>query len=116
MDRIDIEKEADDVVAPIEGSRNRSLLGFTAIATILAALLFSWYIGLIGISGTQGASSGNTSDSAPAPDLKIKGNKRSRIYHLPGCPNYEDIAERNIRWFRTHEEAKAAGFRMARNC
>ena len=49
-------------------------------------------------------------------DLKIKGNKNSKIYHLPGCPNYDDIAERNIIWFKSHEEAKAAGFRMARNC
>jgi len=49
-------------------------------------------------------------------DLKIKGNKQSRIYHLPRCPNYEDIAERNIVWFKTHEDAKARRYRMARNC
>jgi hypothetical protein len=49
-------------------------------------------------------------------DLKIKGNKSSRIYHLKGCPNYEDIAERNIRWFKTEDEARTAGFRMAKNC
>lgn len=49
-------------------------------------------------------------------DLKIKGNNQSRIYHLPGCPNYEDIAERNIVWFKTHEDAKARKYRMARNC
>lgn len=49
-------------------------------------------------------------------DLKIKGNKNSKIYHLPGCPNYNDIAERNIIWFKTKEEAENAGFRMARNC
>lgn len=57
-----------------------------------------------------------TVETKPEKDLKIKGNKNSRIYHLPGCPNYNDIAERNIRWFKTHEEAKAAGFRMAKNC
>ncbi len=49
-------------------------------------------------------------------DLKIKGNKVSRIYHLPRCPNYNDIAERHVVWFKTHEEAKAAKFRMAKNC
>jgi hypothetical protein len=49
-------------------------------------------------------------------DLKIKGNKDSRIYHLPNCPNYQDIADRNVIWFKTHDEAKQAGFRMARNC
>lgn len=54
--------------------------------------------------------------SQSSTDLRIKGNKRSRIYHLPNCPNYNDIAENNIVWFRTHEEAKKAGFRMAKNC
>lgn len=49
-------------------------------------------------------------------DLKIKGNKNSRIFHLPRCPNYDDIADRNVIWFKTIEEAKTAGFRMARNC
>lgn len=49
-------------------------------------------------------------------DLKIKGNKQSRIYHLPRCPNYNDIAERNIVWFKTREEAEAKKFRMAKNC
>ncbi len=49
-------------------------------------------------------------------DLKIKGNKASRIYHLKGCPNYNDIAERNIIWFKTREEAEARRFRMAKNC
>lgn len=51
-----------------------------------------------------------------AVDLRIKGNRSSQIYHLPGCPNYGDIADRNVVWFKTHEEAKAAGYRMARNC
>lgn len=49
-------------------------------------------------------------------DKKIKGNKNSRIYHLPHCPNYNDIAEKNIIWFKTNEDAEKAGFRMARNC
>lgn len=58
----------------------------------------------------------NQKPSETIVDLKIKGNKNSRIYHLPGCPNYNDISERHVIWFKTHEEAKARGFRMARNC
>lgn len=54
--------------------------------------------------------------SASAEDLKIKGNRNSRIYHLKGCPNYADIKESNIVWFKTTEEAEKAGFRMAKNC
>ena len=49
-------------------------------------------------------------------DLKIKGNKNSKIFHLKGCPNYNDIADRNVIWFKTSEEAEAAGYRVARNC
>jgi hypothetical protein len=49
-------------------------------------------------------------------DLRIKGNRDSMIYHLPNCPNYNDISPSNVVWFKTHDEAKAAGFRMARNC
>lgn len=49
-------------------------------------------------------------------DLRIKGNKRSKIYHYPACPNYHDIAERNTVWFRTPDEAEAAGFRRTQNC
>ena len=57
-----------------------------------------------------------TSNTQTTKDFKIKGNKNSKIYHLPRCPNYNDIAERNIIWFKTEEEAENAGFRMARNC
>ena len=54
--------------------------------------------------------------SAVVTDLKIKGNRKSKIYHLPGCPNYDQIAPRNVVWFKTHQEAQNAGYRMARNC
>jgi len=61
--------------------------------------------------------SAQTAQSSPEIiDLKIKGNKTSRIYHLPRCPNYNDIAERNIIWFKTKEEAEARKFRIAKNC
>jgi endonuclease YncB( thermonuclease family) len=46
----------------------------------------------------------------------IRGNKHSKIYHWPGCPNYDDIAPNNRVTFRTREEAEKAGFRPAKNC
>lgn len=49
-------------------------------------------------------------------DLKIKGNKNSRIYHLKNCPNYNDIADRNIEWFATEADAGKAKYRKAKNC
>lgn len=57
-----------------------------------------------------------TPEPTPEIDLRIKGNRDSLIYHLPKCPNYRDISPSNIVWFKTHDEARAAGYRMARNC
>lgn len=47
---------------------------------------------------------------------EIRGNRRSGIYHWPGCPNYDDISPRNRVIFQTSGEAERAGFRAARNC
>jgi endonuclease YncB( thermonuclease family) len=47
---------------------------------------------------------------------QIIGNKRSMIYHLPNCPDYSKISEKNRQYFKTKEEAEKAGYRMARNC
>jgi endonuclease YncB( thermonuclease family) len=46
----------------------------------------------------------------------IRGNKRSMIYHWPGCPNYDDIAPHNRVFFQTRVEAETIGYRAARNC
>jgi endonuclease YncB( thermonuclease family) len=53
---------------------------------------------------------------APASSIRIIGNRRSHIYHLPGCPNYGSVAERNRVYFTSEAEAQAAGYRKARNC
>jgi hypothetical protein len=46
----------------------------------------------------------------------LRGNKRTMIYHWPGCPNYDDIVPHNRVPFETREEAEKAGYRAARNC
>lgn len=46
----------------------------------------------------------------------IRGNRRSMIYHWPGCPNYDDIAMHNRVPFASRAEAERAGYRAARNC
>ncbi|MGQ0657921.1 MAG: thermonuclease family protein [Chromatiales bacterium] len=50
-----------------------------------------------------------------APRLVI-ANKRSRAYHLPGCPSYDDVAPKNQLRFRSAAAAEAAGFQRAGNC
>lgn len=54
--------------------------------------------------------------AAVAEEGNIRGNRRSMIYHWPGCPNYDDIAFHNRIPFRTRQEAEQAGYRAARNC
>lgn len=52
-----------------------------------------------------------------ADNTLIRGNRNSKIYHLPkGCPSYNAMAERNIVEFRSEQEAIAAGYRIAGNC
>jgi hypothetical protein len=48
--------------------------------------------------------------------IEVRGNRNSKIYHVPGCRNYDDIAMRNRVIFKTEAEAVAAGYRKAGNC
>ena len=48
---------------------------------------------------------------------RIKGNQRSKVYHLPqGCPGYSQMSDSNVRWFDSEAEAVAQGYRKAGNC
>jgi micrococcal nuclease len=46
----------------------------------------------------------------------IRGNRKSRIYHLPECPHYNRLHQTNIVGFATETEAQEAGYRKAKNC
>jgi endonuclease G len=46
----------------------------------------------------------------------VVGNRKSKIYHVPGCPGYEQVAKENRVKFATPEEAERAGYRRAGNC
>jgi endonuclease YncB( thermonuclease family) len=50
------------------------------------------------------------------PEGTIIGNKSNQKYHRPDCPGYRDMAERNRVFFKTVEEAEAAGYKRAGNC
>ncbi|HKQ91900.1 MAG TPA: thermonuclease family protein [Blastocatellia bacterium] len=62
--------------------------------------------------------------TAKAPGVKptvpttgeIIGNHNSKIYHLLNCPDYSKVSERNRVPFKTEAEARAAGYRKAKNC
>jgi len=88
------------------------IIAVTILSTVLAVSGIAYFAGAF----TSTPAPANSNIIVQAVDLKIKGNRSSKIYHLKGCPNYEDIAERNVVWFKTKEEAEAAGYRMAKNC
>jgi S1/P1 Nuclease len=50
------------------------------------------------------------------PSGVIRGNQRSRIYHLPSCRDYEKVSEKNRVLFQTEAEARQAGYRKSGNC
>jgi hypothetical protein len=46
----------------------------------------------------------------------VRGNKHSKVYHLPGCPGFAAMSPANIITFASEAEAQQAGYRKARNC
>jgi Metal binding domain of Ada len=59
-------------------------------------------------SGTPPAPSGGTGE--------VRGNKHSKVYHLPGCPGFEAMSPAHVVTFASEAEAQQAGYRKARNC
>jgi len=55
----------------------------------------------------------STSSTSPYP---VIGNRKSRIYHRPDCPNYSQVAPQNRTAFNSAVEAEEAGYRVAGNC
>lgn len=51
--------------------------------------------------------------TAPSADYVVKGNERSMSFHTPDSPAYTRMAAET--WFRTEDDAVAAGFRRPRN-
>jgi endonuclease YncB( thermonuclease family)/methylphosphotriester-DNA--protein-cysteine methyltransferase len=50
------------------------------------------------------------------PEGTIIGNNNSKSYHRPDCPGYRGMAENNRVFFKSVEEAEAAGYKRAGNC
>jgi endonuclease YncB( thermonuclease family) len=57
---------------------------------------------------------GGTTSVDEAADGQLHGNRRSRVFHRPGCPNYN--CPNCTVLFDSPEEAVAAGFRPAGDC
>lgn len=46
----------------------------------------------------------------------VRGNRKTRIYHIPKCPNYDRMNFKTVKEFQTIEEAEKAKYRPAVNC
>jgi micrococcal nuclease len=46
----------------------------------------------------------------------VVGNRRSQVFHLPGCPGYAALSQKNRVLFLSREAAEAEGYRLAGNC
>jgi hypothetical protein len=49
-------------------------------------------------------------------DVIVRGNHRSKVYHLSGCPGFNTMSQTNIITFTSEAEAQQAGYREAKNC
>ena len=49
-------------------------------------------------------------------DRRVIGNRNSKIYHLPGCSSYNQVAAKNQVRFGSAAEAERAGYKLAGNC
>ena len=68
----------------------------------------------------KGQRASSTAASAPAavsPTADpIIGNRRSKVYHWSGCPDYDKVSSQNRVTFPSREAAEQAGYRPAGNC
>jgi methylphosphotriester-DNA--protein-cysteine methyltransferase len=58
-------------------------------------------------------------DPAPTPPSsspRVIGNKRSLVYHVPGCPGFSGLKYDVRAEFSSVQEAEQAGYRRADNC
>lgn len=49
-------------------------------------------------------------------NITVKGNIRSKIYHLSHCGSFNTVSEKNAVFFKSEGEAKKNGYRKAKNC
>ncbi|EHL13165.1 hypothetical protein HMPREF9629_00465 [Peptoanaerobacter stomatis] len=59
------------------------------------------------VTKTDNASNTNTAQG------KIKGNKKTKVYHVPSGAYYNKVSDENAVYFDTEEDAKKAGYRAS---
>jgi hypothetical protein len=104
-----------DYIATVKPlAERRIVLAGYRLADVLTEIATQW-------TDVAPAASPLVSPAVPAPAVgseggEVRGNKRSKVYHLPGCPGYDAMSSANIVPFPSEAEASAAGYRKAKNC
>jgi endonuclease G, mitochondrial len=69
---------------------------------------------------TEAASASGTERPRPAESARgagpVIGNRKSKVYHLPDCPDYDQVTKENRVKFKSADDAERAGYRKAGNC
>jgi deoxyribonuclease-1 len=55
-------------------------------------------------------------DTATIPSAPIIGNRKSKVYHRPDCPGYDQVSSQNRVPFMSEQDAQSAGYRLAGDC
>lgn len=108
----------DYPVSAWERERNQRIQRLTGVDNPYVSGQRQWQLnprnsgaGLIGLTGATGSST-----PAANASVAVKGNRNSKLYHLPHCPNFADVSPRNSVPFKSEHQAQQAGYRKARNC
>ena len=68
-------------------------------------------------AGVQPPPDAGSSGTTPPPASgAVHGNRRSHVYHLPGCPGYNSMSPANLVSFATETAAMQAGYHKAQHC
>lgn len=74
-------------------------------------------LGLVAAAQVAASNAGLLTPQTPEAALqKVLGNKKSKKYHLPHCPGYQQVSIANQIWFASPQQASEAGYVLAGNC
>lgn len=62
------------------------------------------------------AASAQAGNNKKAVNVAIIGNRKTLVYHRPGCPSYDAVSEKNRVAFNSEADAVSQNFRLAGNC
>lgn len=101
-------------VSAWERERNRRIQSLTGIDNPYVSGQRQWQLNPR--NSAAGLATVPAAHPAVAARMAVKGNRNSKIYHLPHCPSFADVSPRNSVPFTSEQQAQDAGYRKARNC